>query len=234
MPCCAVLAGPSELRVEIEALDPVTCAPTRALSPHSPRASLPSSLLPLPILTLRTQAANRPSGQPANRPARQLADCNMPLYTIYHPSPSSFSLAPVRSSLAALITRVHSSVTGAAPFAVKVIFVACPSGSSASPSSASAQTSGPEPGQAGQAQSPAIYSGGHPDSSLIRIIATIKSGRDAETRARLLATLLKGIKELGETEREGLNVEMTLVENRSEVRRRILNAHVSPLFIPGF
>jgi phenylpyruvate tautomerase PptA (4-oxalocrotonate tautomerase family) len=106
----------------------------------------------------------------------------MPLYTVYHPP--SLSRAQ-RSDIAKSITESHVSLTGAPAFVVKVIFIALDSSS--------------------------YFSGGHSESSLLRIVGVIRAGRSKEDRQKLLLAINDGTKEYG------YEVEIHLEEMKFEV-----------------
>jgi phenylpyruvate tautomerase PptA (4-oxalocrotonate tautomerase family) len=109
----------------------------------------------------------------------------MPLYTVYHPP----SLMPnQRTDIAKSITTAHTACTGAPAFLVKVVFFSLDASS--------------------------YYSGGHPESSLLRIVGVIRAGRSKEERQNLLQGINNGIT------RHGYDVEIHLEDMRAEVCHR--------------
>ncbi|ODQ52939.1 hypothetical protein SAICODRAFT_7541 [Saitoella complicata NRRL Y-17804] len=109
----------------------------------------------------------------------------MPLYTLYYP-PGAFTQWE-KPAIAKRITDVHSSVTGAGAFFVKVIFVPVPAGD--------------------------IFSGGKLDDQLVRITGVIRAGRDTEARQKILRGVWEGMQEfLGERKCE-MHLEEMLGEN---------------------
>lgn len=108
----------------------------------------------------------------------------MPLYTVYHPPAVTDTQ---RSEIAEWITKAHVSITGAPAFLVKVIFIPLESTSS--------------------------FTGGEPESSLLRILGVIRSGRSRDDRQKLLLEIHDGIKG------HGYEVEIHLEEMESEVSR---------------
>jgi phenylpyruvate tautomerase PptA (4-oxalocrotonate tautomerase family) len=106
----------------------------------------------------------------------------MPLYTVYHP-PSLTSWQ--RSDIATSITTAHTTSTGAPAFLVKVIFL--------------------------QLDASSYFSGGHPESSLLRIVGVIRAGRSKEERQNLLQRINIDLT------RHGYDVEIHLEDMRAEV-----------------
>jgi len=105
----------------------------------------------------------------------------MPLYTVYHHP----SLMPnQRTDIAKSITTAHTTCTGAPAFLVKVVFL---------PLDASS-----------------YFSGGHPESSLLRIVGVIRAGRSKEERQNLLQGINNGIT------MHGYDVEIHLEDMRAE------------------
>jgi len=109
----------------------------------------------------------------------------MPFYQVFYPAQSLST--DTKAALANGITKAHSSIAGAPPYAVKVAFVSLSTDD--------------------------VYSGGKPETSLIRVVGLIKAGRDEATRARLLVALHA----LFEQEApRAIGAEITLIENRVE------------------
>lgn len=98
-----------------------------------------------------------------------------------------------------LLSIAHSTIAGAARFAIKVAFIPL------------------------SAEGPEIFSGGEPETQLIRVVALIKSGRDADTRARLLTALHAVFVQFAP---RTFGAEITLVENRAVVSSDRLNPRV--------
>ena len=108
----------------------------------------------------------------------------MPLYTVYHPPAVTDTQ---RSEIAEWITKAHVLITRAPAFLVKVIFIPL--------------------------ESTSYFTAGEPESSLLRIVGVIRSGRPRDDRQKLLLEIHDGIKGLG------YEVEIHLEEMESEVSR---------------
>jgi phenylpyruvate tautomerase PptA (4-oxalocrotonate tautomerase family) len=92
----------------------------------------------------------------------------MPFYTVYHPT----ELLPLqRAEIANAITQAHCNATGAPHFLVRVTFIATGSTS--------------------------YFSGGIAETSFLRIVGVIRSGRSKECKQALLRALYNGIKQQG-------------------------------------
>ena len=90
-----------------------------------------------------------------------------------------------RADIAQAITEAHVTITGAPAFLVKVIFI---------PLDASS-----------------YFTGGHAESTLLRIVGVIRAGRSTEDRQSLLMKIHNGIKD------HGYEVEIHLEDMKSEV-----------------
>ncbi|KDQ14539.1 hypothetical protein BOTBODRAFT_32680 [Botryobasidium botryosum FD-172 SS1] len=109
----------------------------------------------------------------------------MPFYQVFYPASSLSS--DTKAKLAEGITQAHSSIAGAPPDAVKVAFVSVAADD--------------------------LYSSGKPEQAVIRVVGLIKGGRDANTRARLLAGLHAVFEQSAPST---VAAEISLIENRVE------------------
>jgi len=103
----------------------------------------------------------------------------MPFYRIYHPG--NLLSSEDKTIIAKGFTKVHAEATGTTVHSVKVAFIAFQD----------------------------VFSGGVPDTSLIRVVGLIKGGRSAEVKAKMLAQL----DEILQPYAKNGGIETTLVEN---------------------
>ncbi|KAH7097914.1 hypothetical protein BKA62DRAFT_773840 [Auriculariales sp. MPI-PUGE-AT-0066] len=109
----------------------------------------------------------------------------MPFYRVYYPT--NLLSESSKATVASQITEQHCAVAGAAPSAVKVLFI------SFNPADA--------------------FSEGKPAAPFVRVVGVIRGGRDGPTRAKLL-TALHGV--FARALQSDAVAEITLVENRPE------------------